>query len=167
MYRKIEDFERDWAGESENTLKVLRELSDTSLEQRVAPQGRSAGRLAWHIAATIPEMMGTAGLKGLEGPGEHDEVPQSAAEVVDAYERASRSLADAVRSQWSDDELADEIPMYGMMWAKGQTLLILVLHQAHHRGQLTVLMRQAGLKVPGCYGPAAEEWAAMGMPAMA
>ena len=26
---------------------------------------------------------------------------------------------------------------------------------------------QAGLTVPGCYGPAAEEWAAMGIPAMA
>jgi uncharacterized damage-inducible protein DinB len=32
---------------------------------------------------------------------------------------------------------------------------------------MTVLMRQAGLTVPGCYGPAAEEWATMGIPAMA
>jgi hypothetical protein len=29
---------------------------------------------------------------------------------------------------------------------------------------MTVLMRQAGLKVPGVYGPAREEWAAYGMP---
>ena len=36
-------------------------------------------------------------------------------------------------------------------------------HQTHHRGQMTVLMRQAGLTVPGVYGPAREEWAAMGM----
>jgi hypothetical protein len=27
-------------------------------------------------------------------------------------------------------------------------------------------MRQAGLVVPGIYGPAREEWAKMGMPAM-
>jgi len=27
------------------------------------------------------------------------------------------------------------------------------------------LMRQAGLKVPGIYGPSKEEWALMGMPA--
>jgi uncharacterized damage-inducible protein DinB len=39
-------------------------------------------------------------------------------------------------------------------------------HLIHHRGQLTVLMRQAGLKVPGVYGPAREEWAAMGMQPM-
>ena len=32
------------------------------------------------------------------------------------------------------------------------------------RGQMTVLMRQAVLAVPGIYGPAEEEWAAMGLP---
>jgi uncharacterized damage-inducible protein DinB len=55
--------------------------------------------------------------------------------------------------------------MYGMTWTKGTVLVSLITHQAHHRGQMTVLMRQAGLKVPGVYGPAREEWAAMGMPA--
>jgi uncharacterized damage-inducible protein DinB len=38
-------------------------------------------------------------------------------------------------------------------------------HQAHHRGQMTVLMRQAGLTVPGVYGPAREERAQWGTPA--
>ncbi|MCK4657684.1 MAG: hypothetical protein KAT85_11650, partial [candidate division Zixibacteria bacterium] len=33
----------------------------------------------------------------------------------------------------------------------------------HHRGQMTVLMRQAGLKVPGVYGPSMEEWEHFGM----
>ena len=31
-------------------------------------------------------------------------------------------------------------------------------HQTHHRGQLSVLMRQAGIAPPGPYGPAKEEW---------
>ena len=43
-------------------------------------------------------------------------------------------------------------------WTKGQALSVLLVHQIHHRGQMTVLMRQAGLKVPGIYGPALEEW---------
>jgi uncharacterized damage-inducible protein DinB len=30
---------------------------------------------------------------------------------------------------------------------------------------MTVLMRQAGLRVPGVYGPAEEEWGEMGMAA--
>jgi uncharacterized damage-inducible protein DinB len=60
--------------------------------------------------------------------------------------------------------LTDELPMYGSTWRRGDILASLVHHQIHHRGQMTVLMRQAGLVVPGVYGPAREEWAAMGMP---
>jgi len=37
------------------------------------------------------------------------------------------------------------------------------VHELHHRGQLTVLMRQAGLVVPGIFGPAQEEWTRYGM----
>jgi uncharacterized damage-inducible protein DinB len=43
------------------------------------------------------------------------------------------------------------------------TLQILIRHEIHHRAQMTVLMRQAGLKVPGIYGPSRDEWQAMGM----
>jgi len=32
---------------------------------------------------------------------------------------------------------------------------------------MTALTRQAGLVVPGMYGPALEEWAFMGLPSMA
>ena len=59
-----------------------------------------------------------------------------------------------------------EDEMYGEKWNRGTTLQILIKHQAHHRGQLTVLMRMAGLKVHGVYGPSKEEWIAYGMPAM-
>jgi len=52
--------------------------------------------------------------------------------------------------------------MYGEMWTIETVLKVLFTHQIHHRGQMTVLMRQAGLKVPGLYGPAKEEWAEFG-----
>ena len=39
---------------------------------------------------------------------------------------------------------------------------MLIGHQTHHRSQMTVLMRQAGLVVPEVYGPAKEGWAAYG-----
>ncbi len=165
MYRKIEDFEADWTQESASTLKVLRALTDESLNQRVTPEGRSAGRLAWHVAATLPEMLGHAGVKGVDGPSEEQPVPSGAAAIADAYERAASSVADAVRSQWRDEDLGEDVPMYGEMWSRGTVLSILIRHEAHHRAQLTVLMRQAGLAVPGCYGPAKEEWAGMGIPA--
>ena len=60
--------------------------------------------------------------------------------------------------------LAEKVPMYGQEWARGMVLSVLMVHQTHHRGQMTVLMRQAGLRVPGIYGPAKEDWASMNMP---
>jgi len=72
-----------------------------------------------------------------------------------------------LKQNWTDEMLNNsEDNMYGEVWKKGQTLIYLLLHQTHHRGQMTVLMRQAGLKVSGIYGPAKEEWEAMGMPAL-
>ena len=40
-------------------------------------------------------------------------------------------------------------------------LNVLIRHQIHHRGQMTILMRQAGVVVPSVYGPSREETAAM------
>jgi uncharacterized damage-inducible protein DinB len=166
MYRRIEDFVRAWEHDSTTTARVMRALTDESLGQRIHPGGRTLGRLAWHVAETIPEMLGHAGIR-VEGPATREDTPASAAEIADAYQRAAAAVPAAVRAAWSDAELEDEVEMYGQRWTKGTVLSSLQLHEAHHRGQMTVLMRQAGLKVPGCYGPAAEEWAAMGMPALA
>ena len=111
-------------------------------------------------------MPGHAGL-GVQGPRHEDPVPASAGAIVAAYRAGAKSLAEAVKSSWKDSQLTEEIPMYGERWTRGATLSALIAHQCHHRGQMTVLMRQAGLKVPGVYGPAKEEWAAFGMQAQA
>ncbi|MBK7706783.1 MAG: DinB family protein [Acidobacteria bacterium] len=166
MYRKIEDFTRDWGYDIDQTTKLFNHLTDASLAQKVTDDGRSLGFLAWHIVLTIGEMTGQVGLK-VDAPAEDAPVPATAAEIVAAFEKAGNSLKDAVVSNWTDETLLLENEMYGETWKRGQTLLYLIFHQAHHRGQITVLMRQAGLPVVGIYGPAKEEWAAMGMPAMA
>lgn len=168
MFRRIDDFVRTWKMEAQLTERVLAALTDESLAQRVTPEGRTLGRLAWHVTGTIPEMLSHAGLTGLVGDAEQATVPTSAAEIAAAYRAAAASVEPAVTSQWTDDMLDGTVPMYGGdPWPRSVVLNSLVVHQAHHRGQMTVLMRQAGLVVPGCYGPAAEEWAAMGIPAMA
>ncbi len=164
MFRKIDDFLSAWDYESEATLKVLDHLTDEALARPLHPDVRAPGRLAWHLAQTIPEMGGRTGLE-LEGPGEEDPMPSSAADVAAQYRDAAHSLAAAVREQWTDADLLVEDNMYGETWPRGRTLWALVTHQAHHRGQLITLMRIAGLPVPGVYGPAREEWAAFGMPA--
>ena len=165
MYRHISDFLTDWGHESASTIKLLKNLSDESLTKKVHPKVRTLGFLAWHLIQTIPEMMGNTGLK-IDGPAHTDKTPSSAKEITEAFKKSSDSLIQEVEKNWKDDTLNTEDEMYGEKWKRGLTLLYLMLHQAHHRGQMTVLMRQAGLKVTGIYGPAKEEWAAMGMDPM-
>lgn len=166
MYRKVEDFQRDWTYEAEQTVKLFQNLTDESLNQKVTETGRSLGFLAWHLVQTLGEMPGLVGLK-IDAPAHDAMLPASASEIAAAFERAANSVKEEVGKNWTDETLLEEDEMYGETWKRGLTLLYLMLHQAHHRGQMTVLMRQAGLPVVGIYGPAKEEWQAMGMPAMA
>lgn len=162
MYRKIEDFVRDWEYEADHTSKVFDALTEESLRQVVADGHRTLGRLAWHITQTIPEMMNRTGLS-VTGVDEHAPVP-GLAEIRKAYKAASTSLLREITSKWNDASLETEDNMYGENWKRGLTVKALMMHQTHHRGQMTVLMRQAGLKVPGLYGPALEDWATYGQP---
>jgi uncharacterized damage-inducible protein DinB len=165
MIRVIEDFKNSWTYEMEATSKLFRELTDVSLDQKVNPEGRALGRLAWHITTSIGEMLERVDLK-VDAPDEKSDPPKSAKEIIAAYDRTSQSALELVTKNWNDNTLLQEDKMYGEMWKRGFTLSVLINHQIHHRGQMTVLMRQAGLKVPGIYGPAREEWASMGMSPM-
>ena len=162
MFRTINDFLETWKYESEATLKVLGNLTDDSLNQMVTPQGRSLGFIAWHITNTIPEMLSKTGLSF--NYEENTPVPSSVETIQDVYKSSSKAATELISKNWKDEMLNDDINMYGQIWKRASVLTSLIAHQAHHRGQMTVLMRQAGLKVPGVYGPAKEEWALFGMP---
>ncbi len=164
MYRTIEDFIKVWKYESESTAKTLKYLTDSALPTKVTEEGRSLGFLAWHIVITLGEMGGHMGLI-VNAPPENSEEPKDAEKIVLAYEIAAMSLEVEVQSKWNDQMLLEVIEMYGEKWRRGDALSALIRHEIHHRAQMTVLMRQAGLKVPGIYGPAKEEWADIGMSA--
>lgn len=162
MFRTLDDFLDIWKDESGLTHKVFTTLTDASLAQAITQDHRTLGRLGWHLAQTIPEMIGKTGLK-VAGPGEHEGVPTSAKIIADNYSRASMSLVQQLRARWTDETLAMTDEMYGEKWTRAFTLRALVLHQVHHRGQMTVLLRQAGLRPPDVYGPAKESWAQWNM----
>ena len=161
MFRRVADFQKAWEQERASTLKVLGALTDASLGQAVTKDDRTLGRLAWHVATTPVEMMERTGL-AVAGPAHDSPPPASAGAIVAAYDSVSKAVADGVAA-WTDATLEVEDDMYDEKWPRGLSLQVLVVHQAHHRGQMTVLMRQAGLRVPGVCGPAREEWAAYGM----
>ena len=161
MFISIEQFKQEWQAESDNTRKIFSALTDESLKQPVTEGHRILGRIAWHIVQTLADMGGRTGLK-VDGPAEDVPVPASAQQIKQAYDTAAKSLLEQVIENWTDEALDKEVDMYGQKWKRGLTLYILLKHESHHRAQMTVLMRQAGLKVPGIRGPAKEEWSQYG-----
>lgn len=172
MFNRLEDFRTTWKEEVEDTLKILRAIPDQALGQSVAPGYRDLRRLAWHLVGGMGTIAVQIGLR-IGGPArdERGELavppPQHMAAIVEAYTRSAESLLQALAT-WEDADLEKVEVVFGHMhWRRGQVLLAVLVHQVHHRGQMTVLMRQAGILVPEFYGPTREGWEAMGMPAPA
>lgn len=164
MFRHVSDFKTIWQQEVAHTLHVFDAIPDAAAHQAVAPKHRDLRRLAWHLVETCVEMPHNMGLEisGFTGEPFKTQPPPTMKEIRDTYAAVSESVLDEV-TKLNDMALAMTYPFYGMTWTGALALFVLVTHQSHHRGQMTVLMRQAGLKVPGTYGPAKEEWGAFGM----
>ena len=156
MFKSVKQFLGLWEHESNMTAKVLANLTDASLSQSVAPGYRNLGELAWHIAASIGEISGYTGLT-FAAPRQKLPTPRHAAEIVAGYRQAAEGLANAIRGEWTDATLEIKDKLYGRVWPRGLTLQVILFHEIHHRGQVTVLMRQAGLTVPGVYGPSKDD----------
>jgi len=145
MYRTIADFLAEWRTETDDTLKIFGALTDEALFSSIHPDVRTLGRLAWHITQTLTEMPARAGLVPADTL-EHVPCPPVVAAIKEQYATHAAALAAAVQAQWTDAGLQEQVEMYGEQWAKGFILRVLVTHQIHHRAQMTVVMRQLGLK---------------------
>lgn len=163
MCTTINDFVAEWEKEVQLTQKLLDGLTDESLSQPIGPERRTLGQLAWHLVSSI-HFMSSLGLK-FEAPDDAGKgsSPESAAHIAEQYRKISHELQQAVRMQWSDESLQEKQTIMGEAWGNGDSLRFTIMHQVHHRGQMTVLMRQAGLRPPEIYGPTYEYWIDKGL----
>ncbi|OHX50699.1 DinB family protein [Cytobacillus oceanisediminis] len=162
MYITISDFLNEWNREAMLTQKVLDGLTDDSLQQQVYPEGRTLGRIAWHFTTNIPDYLSHFGLK-MEKAENEENVPASAKEIADTFKKLSEEAAQAIQQQWTEDTLSQTQNSFGREKTNAQILMGLIKHIVHHRGQLTILIRQAGLKPFGVYGPPKEDWINLGV----
>ncbi|MCB2205422.1 DinB family protein [bacterium] len=161
MYHTLEEFLQDWREERAKTERILGALTTSSLEVRVYPEGRTLGFLAWHIVTSLSQMMAHVGLQPT-GVDQEDPQPTAASDILAGYQQLCDSFDHQLRTSWTDASLQEECEMFGQMWKIVFALQVLLRHEIHHRAQCTAYMRHAGLTVPGIYGPAREEWSAMG-----
>jgi uncharacterized damage-inducible protein DinB len=161
MFTSINHFVQEFEMESAITERVLDSLTNESLTQIVSDNQRTLGQIAWHLVSSI-NYLTYLGLS-YDEPLAEEGAPASAAKIASEYRRLGKSMLRAMRSQWTDESLGQFVNMAGEDWQNGASLRYSLRHEIHHRGQMTVLMRQAGLRVPDVLGPTREDWIEKGI----
>ncbi|RLL45120.1 damage-inducible protein DinB [Oceanobacillus piezotolerans] len=156
MYRKVEDFIQEWSHSANGTLQVLEALTDEKLDQAIVEGHNTLGWLGWHLTTAPLYFVGQVGIQ-LEVEVNSKEVPNNASEIVQTYKKVSEAVTEKIKDSLTDEKLVEEVDSHGSLVPRGKLLRTLVDHQTHHRGQMTVLLRQAGLPVPGVMGPTKEQ----------
>ena len=154
MYRTVEDFLADWRHSSKSTLKVIQAITDDKKDTAIVEGHNSLAWLAWHLVSTAGVFGQFAKLQ-VPAPGPEMPMPETMAEIADYYEKIMEAYEHEVPTL-RDEQLLEEVPAFGGAMPLGKLLRLVVDHQTHHRGQMTVLLRQAGLKVPPVMGPTKE-----------
>lgn len=158
MYHNANEFLDMYGWEADCTARVLGALTDESLSQKKADaEGHpTLGGLAWHVA-TCPSYV----LAQIELPMPEFEHEIPAGTSLDRIQSIHADQVERVKAnvaKLTPEDLNKVYRVFDRMdWPAWQLLASLISHEVHHRGQMTVLMRQAGLTVPNIYGPNYEE----------
>jgi len=149
--------------EAQTTRRVLERVPDNQLAWRRHEKARTLGQLALHVAMVpggVAELV--ASPSPAQAPRFLDPSPSSASELVPALdqsiEKAKRLLGGmddaAFTATWrlmaGERELL-AVPRAAMLRS------IMLNHWYHHRGQLTMYLRELDVPIPSIYGPSADE----------
>jgi uncharacterized damage-inducible protein DinB len=149
--------------EAQTTRRVLERVPDNQLAWRPHEKARTLGELALHVA-TVPG--GVATLVASQSPAQvpdfTERSPQSATELIPALDQ---SIATAKKLLGGMDD-AELMSTWRLMQGDREVFAvprvallrsIMLNHWYHHRGQLTVYLRELDVPIPSIYGPSADD----------
>jgi uncharacterized damage-inducible protein DinB len=159
----VTDLLQELEQEAQTTRRVLERVPQDQLGWAPHEKSMTLGELAMHVA-TLPGAI--AELSTRSSFDVKTQVPRpsatSTAELVAALDQ-SVARARVLLGAMDDAALATPWRMVNgdrelMSISRGALLRSVMLnHWYHHRGQLTVYLRQTGAPVPAVYGPSADE----------
>lgn len=154
-------FVKHWTTEAPKFGKVLRALPGDKLSYRPHERSPSAGELAWQLAEEQRVLNTMLESGEIHWSMERTPHPATMEGIIDAFDEHTEALRRRIESiddaKWDsnvtfliDGKAAGKSTVEQYLWG--------FLHDMiHHRGQLTVYIRPMGGKVPGVYGPSADE----------
>jgi len=148
-----------WEEEYPTFLKVFWALPADQPDFRPHPRSRSAAELVWLLVLEEQACVVWAGGRDVEW--KETPAPKSLDEIISAYEKAHAELGPRLKAL---DDAAWERPVKlnvagGPSYEAplGEMFWYVMFDAIHHRGQLSLYIRLSGGKVPGIYGPSADD----------
>jgi uncharacterized damage-inducible protein DinB len=148
--------------EAQTTRRVLERVPDAQLAWKPHAKSWSLGQLALHIATVPGGVASFVVAQSAEAPTFAQAAATRAGELLPALDQSIAQAREALRGL--DDaamQATFRITMGGrelMAMPRAAFLRSIMLnHWYHHRGQLSVYLRQLGVPVPSIYGPSADE----------
>ena len=152
--------------EAENTRKLLQAIPDSALDYKPSEKNWTTGQLASHIAEVYNWYQGTLHQNVFDMAAyKYDKGDiSSAANIVAKFEENLKTAQKALETatdasmfeEWKMVMGSDE-PIFPVMPRIQVVRGFLFNHLYHHRGELVVYLRSTGNKVPGLYGPTADD----------
>jgi len=149
--------------EAETTRRVLARVPNDHLTWRPHEKARTLGELAFHVA-TVPGSVAelVAKQSTVQAPQFNDPQPTNASELIPALDESIAKAKKALAGM-DDSEL---MSTWRMMRGERELFAlpriailrsIMLNHWYHHRGQLSVYLKQLDVPIPSIYGPSADE----------
>jgi uncharacterized damage-inducible protein DinB len=156
--RSIEVFLDYWASVRQRTIRVIDRIPDGALEWSIAPGRWSFGDMIRHLAGIERDMYAeTVAGRPSRYPGHGRELADGR-EAVMAYFTQKDEESRAIFAALTPERLAGKTttpagtPITTWKWLRA-----MVEHEAHHRGQLYLMLGMLGVATPPLYGLTEEE----------
>jgi uncharacterized damage-inducible protein DinB len=158
----IEALIQELEQESQTTRRVLERVPGDRLGWKPHDKSMSLGQLALHVATTPGGVSGMVRQSPMPIPRFVQPSASSSAELIPALEQSVAQAKENLRAI-GDSGLAGTFSVVAgdkevMTMPVGAALRFIMLnHWYHHRGQLSVYLRELDVPVPSIYGPSADE----------
>jgi uncharacterized damage-inducible protein DinB len=146
-----------WNTEHAKTVRAIGAMPAGQTGYRPHEKSMTAGDLAWHIARAEAGLVNYILTGAFEGSGgEKPAAPETFQGIVEWKEQTHRKGVERV-SALDEAKLTEVVDFFGRKMPRMGIISFLLMHEIHHRGQLSVYIRLAGGKVPAIYGSSADE----------
>ncbi len=159
----IDNLLQELEHEAKITRRVLERVPGDRLGWRPHQKARTLGELALHVASVPGGVaMLVAAPSPVQAPQFVDPSPKSVDELIPKLEW-SIAKAREVLGGFDDAAMASSLTMVSgdrEVFTIARSALarsVMLNHWYHHRGQLTVYLRELDVPVPSIYGPSADE----------